>query len=118
MPRYIETASRLQGEIQTFLDGHFGKDADLSPQAMGAKCHAARQLGYIVNLAVRCAPRSVQSTVRKNIVQIATRGYCNIGMRKATDPVTGKEYNKISILPLVAQTDFDEDPSHTQSPTG
>ena len=99
MPRYMETAAQLALSVQTFLDHIHGVDEDLDPDQLKAKREDAHQLGYIINLAVRCAPRSVQSTVRRNIVERAIRPYCTVTMNKFEDPDTKRTYNKISIMP-------------------
>jgi hypothetical protein len=98
MPRYMETATQLHDQIRSFLVEHFGFDKELSPEELQKKFNAAKEIGFIVNLAVRCAPRSVQGTVRKNIVAKAVEGYCDVGMHKVTDKNTGRSYNKISIV--------------------
>ena len=59
---------------------------------------AAVQLGHLLNLAVRCAPRGVQHTVRKNIVATAMQRYCHVGMTKhLSEDGSGHEYFKINI---------------------
>jgi hypothetical protein len=87
---YLQTAEELRKAIvsfMNFLDG--AEDSE--------KKAAAVELGHIVNLAVRCSPRPVQGTCRKNIVSAAVRDYCRVSMTREVDPKTGKEFNKIHI---------------------
>lgn len=86
MAKYLETAAKLRKEIDDFV------------QAYGIPPEGLVQLGYIVNLAVRCAPRPVQGTVRKNIVAEAVRSHpLRVTMSKAVDPISCREFNKIDI---------------------
>lgn len=105
MARYMQVASELRKEVESFVNV-FVKGEPLTHEVAGQPVaidpqdrvnEAARQLGYIINLAVRCAPRAVQSTVRKNIVQEAVGRYCDVTMTQEEDKVTGRTYNKIHI---------------------
>jgi hypothetical protein len=88
MSRYMETANELRKNVEAFMKV-FVEDADVNA--------AAVQLGYIINLAVRCSPRPVQGTVRKNIVAEAMKSYCKVTMTKEYDEIRETEYNKIHI---------------------
>ena len=94
MARYLETATQLSKEIDSFLDTFCEMDGQ------GIPPQAAVQLGHIVNLAVRCNPRQSQGTVRKNIVATAMKHHCIVTMTKETDEVSGREFNKIHIKPI------------------
>lgn len=89
MTRYMETAEQLKKEVEGFL-------ADWV--AYNPK-EASIQLGHIINLAVRCSPRGVQGTVRKNIVAKAVEKYCRVTMDRGHDEETGNSYNRINIKP-------------------
>lgn len=102
MPRYMETAEELRSEVNQFLRivESYMVDAGLpSDSVQGALTEAAVHMGRIVNLAVRCSPRAVQHTVRKNIVQKAVRDYCRVGMAEVVDSETGRTFHKIDIVP-------------------
>lgn len=89
MARYLEVAAELNENIKQFVASYL---PDLPPEA-------AVQLGHIVNLAVRCCPRPVQGTVRKNIVEKAVGDWCRVTMTKGFDERTQKSFNKINIIP-------------------
>jgi len=89
MSRYLHTIEELRKQVETFVEFYSLTD----------RKEALVQLGHIVNLAVRCNPRQVQGTVRKNIVQGAMQKYCLVEMFRETDPKTGVEFNKIQIIP-------------------
>ena len=93
MPRYLETADQLRKEVESFLDCFVQYEGFVS------RAEAAVQLGHIVNLAVRCSPRGVQHTVRKNIVATAMKKYCRVSMTQVMDETTGSSYYKITIVP-------------------
>ncbi len=97
MPRYVETSGELGKLVNEFMES-FVAPAVGSCGVEGMN-DAAVQLGHIVNLAIRCNPRAVQHTVRRNIVQIAMKKYCIIGMKEVMDETTGVSYNKIKIMP-------------------
>ncbi len=88
MARYLEVANDLRRQVETILN---------SVETGVSREELARQLGHAINLAVRCAPRAVQSTVRGNIVRTAVGNYCNVTMTKEEDENTGRTYNKILI---------------------
>ena len=89
---YMQTADELRKEVETLVNA---LEAGWSVPPVDI----AKQIGHIVNLAVRCAPRAVQGTVRKNIVSKAVEKYCRVTMTRETDERTGREYNKIHIEP-------------------
>jgi len=93
MARYMEIASDLRKEVDKFLES-FGITQD-TQAANDAGC----MIGHIINLAVRCAPRPVQSTVRLNIVKEAVGHYCKVTMTEELDERTGNTYHKIHITP-------------------
>ncbi len=91
MSRYIETSTKLQELVDTFLDEHASETyAPATPEA-------AIALGHIINLAVRCNPRQSQGIVRRNIVATAMKHHCNVTMTKETDERTQRTFNKIHI---------------------
>jgi hypothetical protein len=106
MSRYMETANELRKNVEAFMKV-FVEDAEpLTVEVNGQQIRmepqdhtnaAAVQLGYIINLAVRCSPRPVQGTVRKNIVAEAMKSYCKVTMTKEYDEIRETEYNKIHI---------------------
>ena len=95
MARYMEMATNLQEEVNKFMDAYVRRDGITEQETF----EAGVQMGHIVNLAVRCNPRPSQGTVRRNIVAKAVENYCLVLMNKETDEKTGREYNKISIMP-------------------
>jgi len=103
MARYLEVAHELGREIEKFIKAYGPGAADENQMARAAQllgvkeAMMARDLGYIVNLAVRCSPRAVQGTVRKNIVEAAVGKWCRVAMTKGHDEQTGRDFNKISI---------------------
>jgi len=70
MARYLETAEELRKEVNALIDrvNNMGGELDVV------------KLGHIINLAVRCSPRGVQHTVRKNIVATAMADHCRVTM--------------------------------------
>ena len=92
MPKYLETAADLKKEVDALMY-LITSDMEVDPAV------AAKQIGYIINLAVRCSPRGVQGTVRKNIVATAMKDYCRVWITRETDERTGREFNKIHIEP-------------------
>jgi len=92
MARYMKTAAELKRLVNNFINQFAHNEFDSNQEL-------AKELGYIINLAIRCAPRSVQSTVRLNIVKEAVGEYCKVWMTKEMDEITGREYNKIHIEP-------------------
>ena len=92
MLRYLETAGILHTEVEAFLEKHF---LETTPERLEEKNHAAADLAYIINLAVRCAPRSVQRTVRRNIVAAAVKDRCTVDMRLGDDGI-----HRIRIEPI------------------
>lgn len=93
MARYMQTASKLREEVNKLMEKIEAASPPLDEEQI------AVQVGHIVNLAVRCSPRSVQGTVRKNIVSEAMKDYCDVTMTREQDPETKKEFNKIHIAP-------------------
>jgi hypothetical protein len=93
MTRYLETAEDLRKEVREFLVQYCGHLPTLGLR------QAVVQLGHIINLAIRCSPRPVQGTCRKNIVAKAMQDYCDVRMTRERDPDTGRDYNKIHINP-------------------
>ncbi len=90
MPRYMETAAKAN-EVAKKL---------ISMVAEGAQPQAAEMIAQLVNLGIRCAPRAVQSTVRKNAVERAVRGLpVEITMEQRTDPQSRKTYNALITKP-------------------
>jgi len=90
----METAKDLRREVESLLssiEALTDKPRDTWEGILGVK------LGHIVNLSIRCSPRGVQGTVRKNIVEEATRSVYNVHMTKEVDERTGRDYNKIHI---------------------
>jgi len=92
MARYMEIAGDLRKEVDSFLNQFIHEEYDTPEEA-------AKQIGHMINLAVRCAPRPVQSTVRLNIVREAVGKYCMVTMTEETDERTGNTYHKIHITP-------------------
>lgn len=86
MARYLETAGKLRDLIEAFVAQH---NLDNS---------AVAKIGEMVNLAVRCAPRGVQHTVRQNIVKTAVGRHCHVSMRE----VQGDRgsFHAIEIIPI------------------
>lgn len=78
MARYLQTVEKLRQEV----DGFLLKNPEACPV----------ELGHIINLAVRCSPRAVQGTVRKNIVSGAMTNHCDVTMTKEPEG-----FNKIHI---------------------
>ena len=100
MPRYLEVVKDLRKEVERFLEAYLDPPNNESEDWKAHRlASAARDLGYIINLAVRACPRAVQSTVRRNIVGGAVSSYCHVTMTKEVDPKTGDTYNKIHITP-------------------
>ena len=95
MARYLEMAAELRKDVNILLEQVF-EHGDWLPME---KDELATKLGHIINLAVRCNPRQPQGTVRKNIVATAMKDYCKVTMTQETDERTGREYNKIHIVP-------------------
>lgn len=93
MARYMEIASDLRKEIEGIME--------LVPVTCPEcdRMSIAQKIGYAVNLAVRCAPRPVQSTVRYNIVREAVGKWCKVSMTEEVDERTQKTYHKIHIEP-------------------
>lgn len=91
MARYLETARELGKDVESLIEYLTLPEPDMEQVAV--------KIAHIVNLSVRCSPRGVQGTVRKNIVQEAVRKYCRVSMTKETDERTGRSYNKIHISP-------------------
>ena len=85
MARYLETAREANAIVE-----RLHHQLNFTPQQM-------EDLGHLVNLIVRCAPRAVQSTVRKNIVQTAMGRHCRVRMEKIYDDKTDRAYNKVTI---------------------
>ena len=106
MSRYMETANELRKNVEAFMEAFVeeplthegGEQGRIDPQDRLITAVAAVQLGHIINLAVRCSPRPVQGTVRKNIVAEAMKKYCEVTMTKEYDEKTDNEYNKIHII--------------------
>lgn len=92
MAKYVQTAQELQQKVEQLGQRFNMTNADIA------------EVGHIVNLAIRCCPRGVQHTVRKNIVDIVTQGRCNVSMTEVTDPKTGYSYHKIDITPRPTKT--------------
>ena len=88
MASYMERAEDLKELVDQFLVDHVGFGHG----------KAAIALGHIVNLAVRCNPRQLQGTVRKNIVAKAMEEYCNVTMSRKLDEISGRAYNLITIV--------------------
>jgi hypothetical protein len=91
MARYLEIAEEGRKEVVALIN-----DLTAANPGIDAK-DLAIKIGRIVNLAVRCAPRAVQSTVRKNIVHGMVRDYCHVTMTEVTDERTGNTYHAINI---------------------
>jgi hypothetical protein len=90
MSRYLETAQQLGNDVEKFVECYISlKDRPV----------AVRALGHLLHLAVRCNPRQIQGTVRKNIITEAIGKYCSVRMTKEHDEQTGRKYNKIHIEP-------------------
>ncbi len=92
MPRYLETARKLREEVQSFVNNFILVDRH------GETPDSIVQLAHIINLAIKCSPRGIQSTVRKNIVAMAVKDYCNVTMTKEFNESTGRHFNKIHIV--------------------
>ena len=90
MARYMEIASDLRKEVDSFLNQFIHEEYQQE---------AAVKLSHMINLAVRCAPRPVQSTVRLNIVKEAVGRYCKVTMTEGLDERTQRTYHKIHITP-------------------
>lgn len=87
---YLQTAEELRKAVVSFMAHLDGADDS-------EKKDAVVEIGHIINLAVRCSPRPVQGTCRKNIVSTAMRDFCRVTMTREVDPTTGKDFNKIHI---------------------
>jgi len=97
MARYLEVAEQLQSHVKAFVEMFIvGDDTglDIIPKPDEK---AVEDLGHIINLAVRCNPRQSQRVVRKNIVEVAMRNYCDVSMTKEYDEKTRREFNLIHI---------------------
>lgn len=100
MAHYLEVADELRKEVESFVEDITNQSDDgdgnigMSPESAFAK-----RLGHIINLAIRCCPRGVQHTVRKNIVEKAVGKYCRVHMTEETDERTGNTFHKIHIEP-------------------
>ena len=93
MPRYLETAAKLNERVEdlfAFVESTHPVDGPYEDQL-------AIMLAHIVNLSVRCNPRQSQGVVRKIIVEIAMGARCNVSMTRETDADTGREFNQIHI---------------------
>ena len=86
MARYLETAGKLRDLIEAFAAQHKLENADVA------------KIGEMVNLAVRCAPRGVQHTIRQNIVKTAVGNHCHVSMHE----VQGDRgsFHAIEIVPI------------------
>lgn len=92
MAKYMETANNLlKPEVESLMY-LITSGMEVDPGV------AAKQIGHIINLAVRCCPRGVQGTVRKNIVEAAVKDYCKVWMTKETDERSQRTFNKIHIV--------------------
>lgn len=98
MARYLDTASDLRKEVNSFMEAYVKDNHPMVEDSANMK-EAAVQLGHIINLAVRCSPRAVQGTVRKNIVATAMGKFCEVAMTQEVDEKTGRNFNKIHITP-------------------
>jgi hypothetical protein len=86
MARYLETAKEANAIVE-----RLHHELRFTPTQL-------EDLAHLVNLTVRCSPRGVQGTVRKNIVQAAMGKHCRVSMTREVDEKTGREYNKIHIV--------------------
>lgn len=108
MARYLETAGELRKEVENLVEVFISGKGPLTHEVNGEQVPvdyqdrvgmATRQIGHIINLAIRCCPRGVQHTVRKNIVEKAVGKYCRVRMTEETDERTGNTFHKIHIEP-------------------
>lgn len=104
MARYMETAADLAKEVDSLMkditDLYFGDALDLDDEEAEQNTFAtARQIGHIINLAIRACPRGVQHTVRLNIVREAVGKYCKVSMTEEVDERTQRTFHKIHIVP-------------------
>ena len=104
MAQYMEIASDLRKEVESFVEGNLldlrpglesgdpcGRDSQLINQMVV-------QIGHMINLAIRACPRGVQHTVRLNIVKEAVGRYCQVTMTEESS-LLGNIYHKIHITP-------------------
>lgn len=94
MPKYMETAGQLKERVEELLrvlSTYLPDDGSIASVAV--------DIGHIINLAVRCAPRAVHHTVRKNIVSKAVGSYCKVQMIEMVDLISSKKYHQIDISP-------------------
>lgn len=87
MARYEKIAADMRTKVIALA-----KRCEMSPTDVA-------DLAYIINLAVRCAPRAVHSTVRRNIVAMAVKDYCRVDMLEEYDALTKKKFHRIRIQP-------------------
>jgi len=90
MAYYLERAEDLKELVDTFVE-EFLDGFDVNK-----KNDALIQLGYIINLAIRCNPRQPQGTVRRNIIQKAIGDHVVVSMTKEVSE-RGSTYNKLHL---------------------
>jgi len=87
MARYHELAQQINQKVQELVARRNLTNSDVA------------DIGHIVNLAVRSAPRGVQHTVREGVVAGAVKGFCRVTMTEVREP--GKDpYHVIDIQPV------------------
>jgi len=86
MAKYLDTARQLQDLVEAFAVQKGLENADVA------------KIGEMINLAIRCCPRGVQHTVRKNIVDVAVGKFCHVSMHE----VQGERgsFHAIEITPI------------------
>lgn len=86
MARYLDTAKQLNDLVEAFAAQKNLNNADVA------------RIGEIINLAIRCCPRGVQHTVRKNIVETAIGKRCFVSMTEVVES-PDRSYHRIEITP-------------------